>query len=299
MRIAPWAVVVAVASLASRAGAEPETAAIHYTAPAGCPAEAEVLARLGEHAPVTRVEAANVRVFDLAITAVDAGFRGALSVRELGGAATTREVAAPTCDDVVTALLLVAALAIEDRAAEPIVVPVRGQPAAARGAPERWHLAFGAGIARYAGVTPGALVGVPLYISAAHGRARGRATFDATATDDLGTTSFRWIAGRLDGCPYVWAAGRFEIAPCAGVQVGALTGKGTMIAAAAKDTRPWLAPELIARIGVRAGRARVELEATAAAPLVRDHYYIAPSTTVHEVPPIAYRLAATGAIEFW
>src|SRR4051812_6825677 len=124
MQIAPWAVVVVVASFASRATAEPETVAIHYAAPAGCPAEAEVIARLAEHAPVTRVEAGNVRVFDLAITVADEGFHGALSVREPAGAATMREVSAPTCDDVVTALVLVAALAIEDHVVEPVVVPV-------------------------------------------------------------------------------------------------------------------------------------------------------------------------------
>src|SRR6267142_893051 len=111
----------------------------------------------------------------------------------------TRDVTAATCGEVVTALVLVAALAIEERAPEatlaltPPAAPPRHDPG-----DTRWRLALGAGVARYVGMTPSARLGVPIHVAASHGHQQLRATFDTTTSDDIAMASFRWTAGRIE-----------------------------------------------------------------------------------------------------
>lgn len=285
-----WLVGVAVVAGAVRA-ASAEPVRITYAAPAGCPDEADVVARLADKANARRADRGPARVFAIAIARDDAGFHGTIAIDGVA-----REVAAGTCEEVVDALVIVAALAVEERAPA-VPPPVVIAPAPHR-EPERWYLVAGAGVARYAGMTPSARLGVPVYVAARHGHSELRATFDATTRDDLAMASFRWTAGRLEGCPYVATAGAVDVAPCAGVQLGVLEGEGTAIAEAGSDTRPWIAPDAALRIRARAGRAAVELEGTLAVPVVRDRYYIAPANTIHEVPWLAYGLGASLAFEF-
>lgn len=290
---------VVVAWTARAAAADPEPVRITYGAPDGCPSEDEFVARLDREAHARRVDRGAVRTFAFAIARDPAGFRGSLAV---DGAA--REVSAATCGEVASALVLVAALAIEERAPAPTPPPAP-VPAPAPPAPAPSHevtrlrLAVGAGVARYSGMTPSARLGVPVSVVAWYGRRELRATFDATTSDDTAMASFRWTAGRLEICPYVVALGHTELAPYAGVQLGALTGRGTGIDQAATETRPWIAPEAGLRARQWLGSVALEVEATAAAPLVRDRYYIAPMSTIHEVPAVAWGVAAGLVVEFW
>ena len=283
-------VLAAITVRSPSAAADPEPIQVEYSAPAGCPSEAEVVTRLRERASMTRVDVANTRRFAFAINSDGAAYHGALSIHD-SGEPTTREVSAATCDEVVGALVVVAALAIEEQ------TPTRVERAVPS-SPIRWRFAAGAGVARYAGVTPSARIGVPIYIATAHGHQALRATFDLTTTDDVPMASFQWLAGRIEACPYVWRFGRFAAAPCAGVQLGALRGKGTVAFEAMSQTRPWVAPEAVGRIGIRLSGIDLELEGAIAAPLVRDRYYIAPSTTIYQVPAIAYGVGTTLGIEF-
>jgi len=270
------------------AAAGPEPIQVEYAAPAGCPSEAEVVTRLHERANVARVEVAGARRFAFAITSDGVAYRGELTI-DADGELTTREVTAATCDEVAGALVVVAALALQQQIPVARAVPV---------SPARWRFAAGAGVARYAGVTPSARIGVPIYLATGHGHQALRATFDLTTTDDAPMASFQWLAGRIEACPYVWRFGRLAAAPCAGLQLGALRGKGTVAFEAMSETRPWVAPEAVGRIGIRLSGFELELEGAIAAPLVRDRYYIAPSTTIYQVPAIAYGVATTLGIEF-
>jgi hypothetical protein len=295
---------IAVAGLAAVrvAAADPEPIRITYDAPSECPAESALIAELGQHARFARVEAADARVFGLAIVREDSGFHGELVVQRGGEVAAKREVSAASCDEVFTALVLVAALAVEE-ATPPRPSAVQAAPSSPRPAtpPERelpWRLELGAGVARYSGVTPSVRFGVPIYLAASHGRQQARATFDTTGSDDLAVASFRWTAGRIDGCPYAWSLGRLAATPCIGLQIGALTGKGTTLDHAASETRPWIAPDLVARLAVQVGRAHFEVEGTLAAPIERDRYYVGMMTTVHRVAALSEGVATTVAIQF-
>jgi hypothetical protein len=288
--------VVAVAAGAARAAhADPEPIRFSYAAPSDCPSEADVIARLAERAHVQRVEpgGAPSRMFAIEIAKDPAGYRGALSVD-----GSARDVTAATCDEVVGALVLVAALAVQERAPAPRAIAPPAPPPPAPVIAPRWRFAAGAGVARYSGMTPSARVGVPVYVDARRGASELRATFDATASDDGAIATFRWTAGRIEGCPYALTLGRVDLAPCAGVQVGALSGKGTAVDQAASDTRLWLAPEAVGRVRLHVGPAAAEVEAAAAAPLERDRYYFAPANTVHQVPSVVFEIGASVAIEF-
>ena len=154
----------------------------------------------------------------------------------------------------------------------------------------------------FTGMAPSARIGAPIFVEAAreHGP-RLRLAFDLTSrddvTDDAGSTSFRWTAGRIDGCPFVWQRGVFELAPCLGLELGVTDARGVDVAMAAASYRPWITPAAILRLGVRFGRTTIAAEGSVGAPLVRDRFVIGPDVTIYQVPAIATNLALTVAIE--
>ena len=113
------------------ARAQVEPLRLTYRVPAACPDEAqflrEVAARTGQGRRAAPDEPG--RSFAIAVTAEGNGERGVLAVASGGGAVSTREVFGDTCNEVVLALALMTALAI-DPAAEPPVP--RGANDAAR-----------------------------------------------------------------------------------------------------------------------------------------------------------------------
>jgi hypothetical protein len=115
------------------------------------------------------------------------------------------------------------------------------------------------------------------------------------ATTPDGDARFTWIAGRLEGCPGTWprailsprAAGPVHVgvSPCALIDLGALTGEGSRTFDAARETRPWVAPGLLARVQLDLFRALlIEAEAGVTFPLLGYRYYFSPTTTVFTVP---------------
>ncbi|WP_437722111.1 hypothetical protein [Sorangium sp. So ce861] len=109
---------------------------IEYRAAAGCPTEADfralVSARLRR--PVEEADAASAYV--VTIEEIDRRFAGRLGVRASDGAASDRDVAGDTCDDVVAALAVVTALAIDAQAAD-APAPMPSASASAAAASER------------------------------------------------------------------------------------------------------------------------------------------------------------------
>ncbi len=286
--------VVCIGWSAGAAPASPERIRLSYEAIAGCPDRAQFVGLIAAHAQIEIVDDAEARGLDVSVVGDGEGLRGVLAV---GGA--SREVLGATCDEVVAAIALVAALAIERREAartpEGLVRDVQ-QPAI-----RSWRLAAGGGVGRFTGITPDGRLGAPIFVALAseHGP-QLRFALDITSRDDVagpaGSTSFRWIGGQLDGCPYVWSRGRFDLAPCVGLQAGVTDARGVGLAMAATTYRPWIAPTGILRLGVRIGRATVGAEAAIGAPLVRDRFVIGPNTTAYRVPGIATNLALTVGI---
>ena len=286
-----WVGAFVLAASASAAAEErPESIRVTYQAPDGCGSADEFFARLAERAAVRRVETAP-RSFEVTITQDATGAtHGELAIRTAAGD-SVRAVDGASCAETMAAIVVVASLAV---AAEreirvvPVPVPVPSPPRE-RARPRAPWLAVGSGLDRYFGVAPDPVFAVPAFVAIGRRhRPQLRLGFARTARQESmlaqGASEFRWTVGRLDVRPFALAWGPLEVAPALGLEAGALTARGTQVGSAAGGSRPWVAPEVAARVGLHFARFALELEGVVAAPLVRDRFFIAPGITVHQVP---------------
>ncbi len=284
---------------AAAPASDAEPIQLAYSAPDGCPDDGAFFAQLQHRARAIRVTDPSARSFRVEITADGDGFRGRLEVSAVDGATTTRDVHGATCVETVSALALISALALDDRgsAAAGRRGSIEDRAGVARVTTSEarqvrpLHLALGTGVEVDGGIAPAGIYTVGAF--AALRRTNGwqlRLGFARSARSDVtmpeGDASFRWTIATLDACPLAFTIGRWSAAPCAGVQGGVLTAIGSDVGMASNADRPWLAPDATVRLRVAIGRFAVELAGMVAAPLIRDRFYIAPSTTVDHVPPV-------------
>ena len=130
-RLAPTAVVLLplAAILAAPARADVEPIRLTYRAYPGCPSESrfveDVTARTGRARPATPAETA--RTFVVTVTRETGTVHGLLSIASLDGAVSRREVTGDTCTEVVAALALITALAIDPLATTAPEGPLEAQ----------------------------------------------------------------------------------------------------------------------------------------------------------------------------
>ncbi|MBI4703371.1 MAG: hypothetical protein HY744_19830 [Deltaproteobacteria bacterium] len=120
--------------LAAPALGDEERVSLEYRASAGCPSRDDFMAQVAARTSLARwVESpAAERRFAVAVSKRGRKTAGKLAIQSLDGAVATREVAGESCDEVVAALALVVALAIDPKArVEP--TPAPASPAAAPG----------------------------------------------------------------------------------------------------------------------------------------------------------------------
>jgi hypothetical protein len=274
--------------------AEQETVELRYTAPPGCPERAVVEAEIVERTPNVRLAAPARRVFAITIEATPAGFHGTLVVDRVAD----KELAAPRCEDLATALALVTALAIDPtatvvaRAAAPADPPPR-PPSLVPASPGAWSFEADLGGMVEAGVSPDALFAAVL-----EGRVTWRRTYQlelaaiagrdsaAQAAGDDAQARFTWLAARPAVCR-MWHPRRVELGACGDLEVGVVRARGEMIVNQRDLTRLWLAAGLhgSARVAISA-RVFGQLQLGAAMPLVRDRYLFAPNVAIHETPSV-------------
>jgi hypothetical protein len=236
-------------------------------------------------------------------TAEADGFHGTVTVTELDGASAQRTVSARSCEEVVTALALVTALAIvpevdspaanEDPAlipkamTHPDVLQVSSGPGR-----RAIHVNAGAQLAVFQGVAPTAMIGIPVFLEARQllGQRSWRVGFAYAASDTTaanGRASFSWMAAHLQLCPVGVERHRtFLLESCAWFEVGGLSAAGAVVANPRAETRLWLAPGILGRVRWRVSpRVFTEIEIGAGFPLIRDRFYFGPAdTTIHQVP---------------
>jgi hypothetical protein len=291
---------------AAHAEVRAEAIALEYSAPEGCATVDEFLARVRERAPVDRVDTGAARTFEVTIELSSTGTHGVLAIRTPDGFSEAREVDGQSCDETISALVVVAALAIvAGNAPVTTVAPVStvARPSTSPRVLERW-VAVGTGLAAYQGVVPANVFGVPVFVALGQNRGpRLRIGFARTQQSEVtmsaGTTEFRWTTGRIDLTPLTLRRGRFDVSPAIGVEAGVIHGRGTTTAMPASASRPWFAPDLAVRARVLIDRFALELEGTLAVPVVRDRFFIAPGTTVHEVPRVTTGVGLTLSVGFW
>ncbi len=293
---------------------------VDYRAPPGCPDEAWFLAQLRARTQLFGYAPgdAPVQTFRVRVSSTARGVKGTLTIVDPSGRTSVREVAAASCDDVVDAVALMAALAVDSNAVTSPIRPTQSptripEPAPTREpsgsisstASSRWRLSAGVDIGFRTGLAPDALWEAPLFVELARdvpaslGGPSFRASFEHTATGaeviSPGAARFTWTAGRLDACPVRLGADKVGLSPCARLELGALSGTGTGIANGREETRFWSATGALGRVDWRLGEGLyVEAEGGAMISLTREHYFFPPNTPIYDVPD----LGASGSLGF-
>jgi hypothetical protein len=232
-----------------------------------------------------------------------------MSSTETSSTPNVREISGAACDEVVRALALIAALAIEAHEVEKVSVvkpveetpeprlvfrPVEGPPVLENRS--RWRLSSGAGAGLLFGVMPSPALLLPAFVEYQNGTdvALRFGLLFAQAGGARGST-FTLIAGRGEVCPYAYEVGSFRAVPCVVAEAGALTGRQEFFASTL-----WLA-------GGAAGRVRffgldpfyAELEGSARIPFIRESFAFRPLTIIHQPDRIAADLALRAGVHFW
>jgi hypothetical protein len=235
-----------------------------------------------------------------------------LEIRPASGAVSSREVPGEACEDVIAALALVAALAIDPHAstrpvAELEVAPAPTAPAesaaplpplpAAPRAPA-WRASGGTAIGARTAIAPSVatsgfvFAGLDLdrdALVAPSLRLAFGATLSQAAPGPVGSVSFGWQGGRAEICPLRVAFGpRLDARPCAAFELGALSAAASGVPEARSEARVWAAAAGGWRLEwemVR-GTVFVELAGEVAVPFARDRFYFGPDATIYEVPAV-------------
>ena len=303
----------------SRSAAAQTQAALEYRAPASCPTDATFVAEVTARMPrLRRVESEGAPRFVVEVTPLDDGYRGELTSRDPDGTTSTREVSADTCEEVVGALALVLALAIDLRAppdapAEtPLAVAPTEEPVPEPRAPAvaealapstpaaRSRFGGGTGLASTGGIAPAALLGPAIFVEATFGLGPAlrptlrlgaqRAGSGAIEAPNGGSARLTWTVGTLDACPVTWtpAGDRLELSPCARLDAGVLVGSGANVAHPRDSTQAWLDAGLIARAEWAFARPLfADLEGGAVVMVTRPRFHFdAPDVPIRQPAPV-------------
>jgi hypothetical protein len=294
---------------------------LRYDAPSECPGADAFFAQVVARTALARPAAANAPATELRVTirSVPGGHAGTLELRTREAETATREVSAAQCSQVVTALALITALAIDPNASTaPIPEPARAaprpgpEPTQARPAPplppirERFRFEIGAGLGLLAnfGSDPTWLVrpfvelarerkaplGYSLRLSAARAHA-------SVVAGEGGVDLTLW-AGRAEACPlHVPLGARVRLAPCVALELGQLQARGSGVSPKRQIDRPWLAAGALTRFELELLDALVlEVAGEILAPVVRDRFFVNTDATVYRTRAIS--LGATLGLAF-
>ena len=304
--------VVARRSLAQAAPEAPEAIGWTYRAPPECPTaevfEREFESRTKRAELVTGVANAT-RSFVVTLSSEPGRTVGRLEIDGPAGAVSKRVVAGHTCGAVVSALALVAVLAVDPLAAEAEPAPRTARPVPQplhastpdNGRVSTSHTVVASGLAggTVVGLFPDPAPSVSTFFEARRERGSAlspsaRLSLSASASSSVsvsrGSASFRWMAATLDGCPFElhWAKG-WRATPCAFVQLGVLAGTGHGVATPEAESRRWIALGGGARLNWNfLGAFFAEAHGRLEAPLARDTFvFVLPErVVVHAIPAV-------------
>jgi hypothetical protein len=269
-------------------------------------------------------------VFRIEIAPSGAALAGRLSVRELDGNHTGREVPGATCEEVISAMALIAAVLVDPNAsAEPLSepapepstpphLPPQNAPSLARprrpkstpprkiaareSPPSRFTFGGGVAFALEGAIGPEVTPALSLEVEAALERgtllsplivfALERAFPTRTETPN-GVARLQWTAGRASACPLrVPASGSWALRPCALFELGTLDASGERTERRASASMPWSALGTTARAEYSpVPPLLVVLDAGMVVPLSRGTFYFDPPTAENT----AFTVPAVGA----
>jgi hypothetical protein len=320
---------VSVLLLSARSWAhEPHPVELEYAADAPCP-DRQAFERLVQgHLAESGAASATIQArASVGFRPSAAGVIGRFDLVRPDGSRSSRELESASCDEAATALAFVLALALSGRGAPdadsspsqpPTVAPLGvapSAPAAVRSPPEtepdqgqisspwRWRFGVGVQLGARSGVGPRVtpVEAAVLALRATHSRSwdlgvriaflRGQ---PIAHSDPAGDSTFRWLAGRVEGCLGSAALSRdLRVIPCVSSHVGQLTVVGT------PEPLPGATGRRAAGLWLEAGGSvRLELQLVEGlflemrgeglVPLTRYRFaFDRPDTNVYRVPPLA------------
>jgi hypothetical protein len=289
---------------------------------------------------VRRVGAGSqTRTFVVSIARDEQASTGHLVMRDVHGNAADREVFGDSCAEVVAALALITALAADPDALstsrQDSAKPASEAPSSALSDPsrasasrsastpatsgldrsvsparrDRWNLSLIASAAGSLGVSPRMLLGFPLFVQVAgpsHGlfAATLRAGFERASSGEVDVggpnAHFVWTVGRAEGCPMRFTYGTLRFEPCARLEAGVLSARGTNISPAHEDSRAWLALGALLRgQWFAVGPVFLDFAGGLTFPLLRARYFFQPDKNVHQTPPVGWVVSAGLGVRFW
>jgi hypothetical protein len=303
--MAPWAfaglLFVGFASVAwpRVAHAEAEPVRVHYSAAAGCSSREAFVRELA--ARTSRVRASDVpgagATFVVELADHSGGVTGQLRWLEPAGGETVRTVSGATCEEVVSALALIAAVLVDPASLTrnptspgPAAVP---RPADA----ERWRFrpSLGAGARLTTAVGPGWSLGPGLELGLEMESLGRRGPAASVAVERLssptqitraGDADFATTLARLSLCPWSFpSTGKLFVAPCAAFEVGSLHAAGTRTLGPDDVSVLWLAADPVASLAYRPLRSlSLELSFAGVFPLVRGRFIFGPALPIFSIP---------------
>lgn len=315
--------VLAVAMGAARiAAAQDVSVRIDYSAPGECPAapafQREVETRLDRGRIAGSTDLA--RTYRVTVESRQDGARVTLEFTDHDGSRASREVTSASCEEAVSAMALITALAIEARVAKEGVAPTPlpatpssppppppppdespAPPPTPRAAPAT-VFGFGASVGIERGFAPKVAPAVAAVAELLHHQHAARASLfysdTGPATIDAGSAEFALVALRLSGCPWRLSAGTsVALVPCAGLDAGVVRAAGQeseRIVRPKSAREPWLAAHALGRVelspdpGLSFG-----VEGAVGFPLTRHEFvFEKPAAVVHEVPAVSWSASA-------
>ena len=312
------------------AGAEgaSEPVELRYAAPSVCPTEEQFTWQVTSRVAEVRAPRDDEipRVFAARIELTPEGAIGRLTITEPSGEESSRLVESENCEDLVEALALVVALAIDPHASlqspkpppepppEPLPEPEPPPPPPAPppqppAEPVEWqaevlvHAILAAGLAP--GPLPGARIGAGFGTTSPGWllpsvRVSVALTTERTFVEEAGSASFRWTALSLEACPLqVPLLPRVvSVRPCAVGEWGWVQATGAEIVDSRSVSARWLAAGGLASLGVSPGRLlRFEARASAISPITRDRFFLG-TELAHRHPPFAWRTEIGFGVRF-
>jgi hypothetical protein len=320
--IAAWLVL----SLPLRALADGPVVEVHFRAPAGCPDEAALHAALvwmlGHPLDVGATEAFYA---DAEVRAEPNGFSVVIRTSTRGEQGE-RALHASTCAELAEATTVIIAIAIdpalvipsttppalvappEGREPLPDEIPTPEEPdvtvteVIAPQARPMWAVSLGAVLDTHLIAVPTLGLETELAVTFGRLRASTRLAFHPARRLELddrpaGGDVLVFTAG-VRGC-YVFAAGRFELAPCVGVASGLSHAEGYGVTDPTSATAPWLAIDAGARVAVRLHtRLALGLTIDGVLPLLRPTYFLESIGDVYQPRVFTARFALALELRF-
>jgi hypothetical protein len=294
-----WALLTLGVSLATPAAAEPAFApflvesseGLHCGSPEAFAAELQQrservrAARPGEAAFALRIE----------VREHEGSLLGRLTLREPNGDVTVRAVPGATCEEVIDALLVIAAVLVQ-----PSPAPERVEPAAPVRPPAAagpWAVGASFGFVVQGAVAPEVRPGIGVEANLAYeggsiasplfALAYSRTLATSSARTPNGTAQLEWWTIRASLCPLRWpVTGRLALRPCGLFDLGQLAAKGVETELEASKSVLWIAPGASARLdALPVDWLVLTAEAGIFRPLNRDRFVFDPGLVVAFQPP--------------